>query len=107
MEYKRTEVKSELKYVLLLFDLDPMTLILKPYLDMVKIYLYFENEIPSYSSSKVRAKTDRHTGRQTDPTEIITHPHKRMVNSHKILSPPLKKDKNLNRCMKLNRSRDV
>ena len=36
-------------------DLDPMTLILKLDLDMVKMYLYAENEVPSYSSSKVIA----------------------------------------------------
>ena len=37
------------------FDLDPMTLILKLDPDMVKMYLYAEDEVPSYSSSKVRA----------------------------------------------------
>ena len=29
------------------FDLDPMTLILKLDLDMVKMYLYTEDEVPS------------------------------------------------------------
>ena len=36
-------------------NLDPMTLILKFDLDMVKIYLYTEDEVPSYSSSNVIA----------------------------------------------------
>ena len=57
------------------FDLDPMTLILKLDLDMVKMYPYTKNEIPSYSSSKVIAQTDT----QTDSTEIIAYPHMRMV----------------------------
>ena len=51
-----------------------MTFILKLDLDMVKMYLYTENEDPSYSSSKVLASTT-----QTDLSEIITYPHKRMV----------------------------
>ena len=38
------------------FDLDSMILILKLDLDMVT-----KNEVPSYSSSKVIAYTDRHT----------------------------------------------
>ena len=36
-------------------DLDLMTLILKLDLDMVKMYLFTEDEVPSYSSSKVIA----------------------------------------------------
>ena len=32
------------------FDLDPMTLILKLDLDIAKMYLYTEDEVPSYSS---------------------------------------------------------
>ena len=36
-------------------DLDPMTLILKLDLDMVKMYLYTADIVPSYSSSKVIA----------------------------------------------------
>ena len=54
-------------------------MVLKLGLDMVKMYLYFDNELPIYSSSKVTAQTHRHTERQTDPTEIITFPHTRMV----------------------------
>ena len=34
-------------------DLDPMTLILKLNLDMVKMYLQAKKEVPSYSGSKV------------------------------------------------------
>ena len=84
-----------------------MTLILKLDLDMVKMYLYAKNELPSCSGSKVIARTDtqtdrwtdrqterqthrqtdrqtdrhidRQTDRQTDMTEIITYPHTRMV----------------------------
>ena len=37
------------------FGLDPMTLILKLGLNMVKMYLYAENEDPSHSSSNVIA----------------------------------------------------
>ena len=34
-------------------DFDPMTLILKLNLDMVKMYLHAEIKVPSYSISKV------------------------------------------------------
>ena len=54
-------------------DLDPMILVLKLDLDIIKMYLCTENEVPSFSGSKV-ADT------QTDSTEIITYPHMRMVN---------------------------
>ena len=47
-----------------------MTLILNLELDMVKMYLYTEDEVPSYSSSK-----DRQTDRQTDLSEFITYLH--------------------------------
>ena len=36
-------------------EIDPMTLILKLDLDMVKMYLYNEDVVPNYSSSKVIA----------------------------------------------------
>ena len=36
-------------------DLDPMTLIIKHDLDMVKMQLHTKNEVPSYSGSKVIA----------------------------------------------------
>ena len=70
---------SYVKYVSFPFDLDPMTLILKFDLNMVKKYLCAENEVPIYSGSKVIAWTGRHRDRQThtqiDRTEIITYPH--------------------------------
>ena len=53
--------KNLLKYVISLFDLDPMTLILKLDLDMIKVYLYTENELPSICGSKVTAQANRHT----------------------------------------------
>ena len=53
--------KSLLKYIISLFDvdLDLMTLILKPDLAMVKMYLYTENELLTICGSKVTAQTDR------------------------------------------------
>ena len=75
-----------------------MTLILKLDLDMVKMYLYTEDEVPNYSSSKVIAWTDRqtdrqthtqtdrqtdtHTDRHTDLSEIITLPPADGNNKH-------------------------
>ena len=56
-----------------------MTLILKLDVDMVKMYLYAEDEVSSYSRLKVIAwtdtQTDTQTDRQTDLSEIITYPH--------------------------------
>ena len=52
------------------FDIDPITFILKTDLKMVKMYLYSENEVPSFSSSKVIAlQTDRQADRHTDRPE--------------------------------------
>ena len=42
-----------------------MTLVLKLDLDMVKMYLNTENEIPNFSGLKVISWTDIHTDRQT------------------------------------------
>ena len=42
-----------------------MTLLLKLDLDMVKMYLYTENKVPSFNISKVIAWTDTQTDRQT------------------------------------------
>ena len=50
-------------------DPDPMTFILKLDLDMVKMYLYTDNEVPSYCNSKVIVWTDRQKRRQTDRPE--------------------------------------
>ena len=47
-----------------------MTLIRKLDLDMVKMYLYAKNEIPSYGSSKVIARTDRQTQLKLLPIRI-------------------------------------
>ena len=64
---KHIKLAVLLKYDKNTFDLhlDPKTLILKVDLDMVKMYLYTENEVPSYSSSKVIAWTDTQTDKQT------------------------------------------
>ena len=80
-------------------DLDPMTLILKLSLDIVKRYVCTKNEASTLNGSKVIAwtdrntdrwtdrqmdrqidgQTDRWTDRQTDSSENITYPHMRMV----------------------------
>ena len=52
-----------------------MTLILKLDQDMVKMYVYIKNEVPSFSDSKIIAWTGGHT----DPIEIIAYLHTRMV----------------------------
>ena len=38
------------------------------------MYLYTQNEVPNFSSSKVSL-----TDRDTNPTEIISYPHTRMI----------------------------
>ena len=43
---------------------------------MVKMCLHAKNEVPSYSDSKIFAEQ---TDRQTDPTDIMTYLHTRMV----------------------------
>ena len=43
-----------------------MTMILKLNLDMLKMCLHAENELPSSCGSKVTARTDRHMDMQTD-----------------------------------------
>ena len=58
-----------------LLDLDPMTLILKLDLDVVKIYLYTENEIPVVVQKLQSIQLSTHT----DLTEIITNSHTRMA----------------------------
>ena len=42
-------------------DLDPMTLVLKLDLDIRKMYVCTENEVPIFNSSKVIIWTDRQT----------------------------------------------
>ena len=57
VEYKHIHVKIRENIMFYSFDLglDPMTLILKLDLDIVKMYLHTKNKVPSYSSSKVTA----------------------------------------------------
>ena len=57
VEYKHIEVKVRENMIFYSFDLDldPMTLIPKCDLDMVKMYLHTKNEVPSCSGSKVIA----------------------------------------------------
>ena len=70
------------------FDLDPMSLVLKLDLDMVKMYNHTKNEVFMLRHSNVIAQTDRQTNTQTHrkthtPTdrqyENITFPHTRAV----------------------------
>ena len=57
VENKHIHVKVRENMMFYSFDLylDPMTLILKLDLDMVKMYLHTKYEVPSYSGSKVIA----------------------------------------------------
>ena len=52
------------------FDLDPMTLILKLYLDMIKMYV-LPSAVQKLSSEQTYKQTHRHIDRHTDSTEII------------------------------------
>ena len=56
------------------FDLDTMTLILKRDLDVAKMYLYSQNEVPCYSDSSEQA--DRHANKLTDRIQIGTQTHR-------------------------------
>ena len=56
-------------------DLDPMTLILKPDLDIVKMYHHTKHELSMSNASKVIAQTDRHT----DTTKTLPLPPTREV----------------------------
>ena len=47
-------------------DLDPMTLVLKLGLDMVKMYHHTKDEVCMSRQSKVTAQMDKQTHRQTD-----------------------------------------
>ena len=54
MECKPTRIDTNIKtFYSFDLDLNPMILILKLDLDMVKIHLYSEKEVPSFSSLKV------------------------------------------------------
>ena len=52
-------------------DLDPMTLILKLDLDIVKMYHHTKNEVSLSRHSKVKARTDRHTDRHIDSMKTL------------------------------------
>ena len=58
------------------FDLDPMTLVLKLDLDIIKMYVCTKDEVPIFSSSKVNIWTDRQTDRLNWNYYL---PHTRMV----------------------------
>ena len=60
-------------------DLDPMTLILKLDLDMIKMYHHTKNEVSMSTGSKVIARTDTQTERHTDMTKTLPLPHTRQV----------------------------
>ena len=56
VEYKHIQLKvRENMFYSFDIDLDSVTLVLKPDLDMIKMYLQTNNEVPSYSSSNVIA----------------------------------------------------
>ena len=55
------------------FDLDlhPKTLILKPDLDMITVYLHAKFEVSSFIGSKVIIKPDRHTKPRDCPHSTV------------------------------------
>ena len=70
-----------------MYDLciDRMTLILKPYLDIIMMYYYAKNEVSmSIHSKVVTQQTDTQTHRQThaDTTKTLPLPHTRGVKIH-------------------------
>ena len=71
MEYRHIQVKVRQNMSFYSF---PMTLLLKRDLDMVKIYLYIGNEIPSYNGSNYIYQEPDETDRNTGSTEINTYP---------------------------------
>ena len=77
-------------------DFDPMTLVLKLDLDMVKMYHHRRNEVSMSRYSKVNSPSgQRHTHRQY---ENITFPHTRAV----ITPPP---PTTRNGCAKMERAK--
>ena len=54
MTFKHVLVEYKVKENMMFYslDLDPMTMVLKLDLDMVKMYLHTKTEVPCYSSSK-------------------------------------------------------
>ena len=71
-------------------DLNPMTLVLKPDLDIINMYMCTEKYIPIFSGSKVIAWTDR----QTD-THTHTHTHTQRLDWNYYL-PAYAEGKNIN-----------
>ena len=47
MEYKHVQLKDRENMMFYSLDLDPMTLVFKLDLDMVKMHLHTKNEVPS------------------------------------------------------------
>ena len=72
VEYKHIQVNVRENMMLYSFDidLDPMTLILKLDLDMLKVYLHTKNEVPCYSSSKLAGTGNGY--RKRDPEQRWT-----------------------------------
>ena len=56
-----------MKFYSFALDLDPMTLVLKLDLDIVKMYVYSENEVPSFGSSNIVGWVDT----SADLTELL------------------------------------
>ena len=50
-----------------------MTLVLKLDLDIIKMYVYTKNEVPTFSDSKVIIRIDTQTDTHTDLIEMITY----------------------------------
>ena len=81
VEYKYIQLKFRENMMVYSFDLDfdPMTLLLKHDLHMVKMYLHTKNEVSSYNSSEVMAWTDWQTNTHTDrQTDRQTHTHRQI-----------------------------
>ena len=68
-----------MKFYSFALNFHPITLLLKFGLNVEKMCASYENEFPSFSSSKVIAWKDTQTDTQTDSTEIITCQHTHMV----------------------------
>ena len=73
MEYKHIAVKVRLNMTFSSFDLDPMTLILKLDLVMVKLRLCTLNEVPHLSGLEVSLNRQMQTHRQTRVEILPTH----------------------------------
>ena len=67
-----TSYKSNQVDLLTLISNDPMTLILKLYLDIAKMYHHTKNEVSMSTASKVIARTETHRHTHTHDDENIT-----------------------------------